>query len=175
MDCACINKIFDLAITAYGPTKMIIDDHSVWTNEQNFLRAYLSFEVSVDSLTKRGMVHAIPLLIGGRTTITAKELGYGDESSCIADDLYCFTVPKDGAGCGREISITRAYLPRANCVVDTLYADAQSEADYKQIDKIERLIRGVESQTELGRYEEAKQTHLILERELKDLICECCN
>lgn len=170
MGCACINKIFDLSVSAMGSTQMVIEDQSVWMDDAGFSDA-LSIEVSVKSLTRRGMVYkTVPLAVNRRNILTAEDLGIGKPGDCIKDDLYCFSV----VSCGVGMSITRAYLANAYCALDALVANAKDEKDERIIRRIELLIGAIESATILDRAEEAKGNYKILTELLKDLICDCC-
>lgn len=169
-ECNCINRIFDLSISATGTSRMVIDDHSVWMDEDGFSGAS-SFDVSVKPLAKRGTALTVPLSVRGRTILTAEDLKTGSAEDCIKDGLYCFECDS----CGVHMSITRAFLPNAYCAKDALVAKAVDDIDFKVIDKVSWLIAAVEAQTALDRIEEAKETYKILQDTLKDLICECCN
>lgn len=174
MKCPCINKIFDLSVSAAGPTRMVIEDQSVWTDEISD-SSVLSIQVSVKSLTAGGMVNTIPLAVNKRNILTAKDLSVGEEGECIEDGLYCFSIGPEGPGaCGRLMSINRAFLPNAKCALQSLIANARDENDEKNYKRVEWLIEAIEAQTELDRPEEAKATYKVLHDLLKVLNCDCC-
>jgi len=170
MKCQCINKIFDLSVTSMGPTRMVIEDQSVWMDDSGFDYG-VTFDVNIKSLTARGINVTIPLAVNRRNILTAKELWGGNKDQCIKDDIYCFTV----VSCGIPMSINRSFLPNAKCAVDALWGKKRDSKDEQTIDEINRLINTIESQIILDRGEQAKDTHKILRDKLKGLICECCN
>lgn len=177
MRCACINQIFDLSVKAEDPTKMIIEDQSLWMNDAGFDEG-LNIDVHIKSLTARGIEVTIPLAVKRRNILTAKELyDGGKEGDCIKDDLYCFSIGPEGEGaCGEYMAINRAFLPGANCALHALKANAKDARDDEIWMSVWRMIGKVESQVILNRVEEAKDTYELLKAKLKSLNCECgCN
>lgn len=153
---------------------MVIDDQSVWMDKIGFTSA-LSIDVSVKSLTSRGIAAVIPLDFSRRNTLTAKELYGGKEDECIEDGLYCFSIGPDGPGaCGVVMSINRAFLPSAYCALDSLIAKAVGANDERNYQKVEWLIKAIEAQTSLEMIEKAKATYKVLKDFLKGLSCDCC-
>lgn len=153
-----------------GPTRMVIEDHSVWMDDAGFDDG-VTFDINIKSLTARGINKTIPLAINRRNILTAKALGIGKNGGCIHDDIYCFTV----VSCGIPMSINRSFLPNAKCAVDALWGNKRDSKDEQTIDEVWRLINTIESQIRLDRGEQAIDTHKILRNKLKGLICECCN
>lgn len=170
MGCACINQIFDLYVTANGPTQMIIEDQSTWMDDAGYDDGVI-FDINIKSLTTRGINKTIPLFVKRRNILTAKDLYGGKAGECIKDDLYCFSVKS----CGIPISITRAFLPSAWCAYHTLNGNQKDAKDEMIVNEIERLIGIVESQIILDRPEQAKETYEVLSEKIKGLVCECCN
>jgi len=168
MGCSCINQIFDLSVTDSGPTKMVIEDQSTWMDEPGYEQP-VTFDINIRSLTNRGINKTIPLFVNRRNILTAKDLGLKGE--CIKDDLYCFSVKS----CGVPMSITRAFLPNAECVWHTLNANQTDQIDQMNADDVKRLIGIIESQIILDRAEQAKETYKVLTDKIKGLNCECCN
>ena len=175
MECSCINQIFDLYISAMGSTRMVIEDQSIWMNDVGFSDA-LSINVSVKSLTRGGgIVSTIPLVVNKRNIVTAKELYGGNPGDCIKDDLYCFSIGPEGDGaCGVFMSITRAFLPNAQCALEALIVGEKDEKDTQMIRRVEELIAKIEAQAEVGMVEDAKVQYKMLSDLLKGLICDCC-
>ncbi len=157
-----------------GSTRMVIEDQSIWMDDAGFSDA-LSINVSVKSLTRRGIASTIPLAVNKRNILTAKELYGGKPGDCIKDDLYCFSIGPEGDGaCGVFMSITRAFLPNAKCALDALIAAEKDEKDTQMIMRVEHLIAKVEAQAEVGMVEDAKVQYKLLTDLLKGLICDCC-
>lgn len=175
MGCACIKKIFDLSVKPMGLTKMVIEDQSVWMDDAGFDHG-LNIDVHIKSLTGRGIDFTIPLAVKRQNILTAKELYGGTEETCIPDDLYCFTIGPEGPGaCGELISITRAFLPGADCALHSLRANAKDAKDEQIALEVWRMIGKIHSQIELNRVEGAKDTYELLKNKLKSLRCDCCD
>lgn len=170
MGCSCINQIFDLSVTANGPTRMIIEDQSIWMDDAGYEDAVI-FDINIKSLTTRGINKTIPLFVNRRNILTASDLYGGKVGECIKDDLYCFTVKS----CGIPMSITRAFMPNAYCAWHTLNSNQIDEIDKANADDVKRLISIIESQIKLDRPEQAKDTYQVLTNKIKSLNCECCN
>lgn len=171
MRCACINKIFDLSVSAKGPTKMVIEDHSVWMDDAGFDDA-VTIDVQIKSLTARGIAKTIPLVVKKQNILTAKELyDHGKEGQCIKDDIYCFSY----FSCGIWIHINRSFLPSAQCALDALRVNSRDEKDEANAMDVWRLMNEIESQIILDRGEQAKDTFKVLSDKLKILNCECCS
>lgn len=175
MGCACINKIFDLSVTAMDPTRMLVKDNSVWMDDSGFDTHEVTFDIHITSLTARGIDTTIPLAIGGSMILTAKELYGGKSGDCIKDGFYCFSVGPEGVGaCGEYMAINRVWLPNAMCALDALRANGKDDID-KQIEMdVWRLINKIDSQVRLNWIEEAKDLYKILSDKLKGLNCDCC-
>ncbi|HQU94676.1 MAG TPA: hypothetical protein PLU58_06245 [Saprospiraceae bacterium] len=175
MSCACINQYFDLHVTSMGPTRMIVEDQSVWMDDDGF-SSVLTIDVSVRSLTSRGINFVYPLYVGKRNILTAKELYGGKDGECIKDDIFCFEIGPNGNGaCGVKMSVNRAYLQNAKCTLLSLMANAIDETDYNLIQDVKMLIEVIEAHVELGRIEDARNIYKILSNKLKEFTCECCN
>jgi hypothetical protein len=178
MGCSCINKIFDLFISAMGPTQMVLEDQSVWMDDAGFSGA-LTINVSVKSLTSRGIDTVIPLDVNRRNILDAEDLGSGKSGDCIKDGIYCFTIgpkvdPEGDGHCGVEMSIGRAFLPSAWCAYDALLTNARDDKDYENASRVFVLINAIEAQAIETRVEQAIANYKILTDLLNSLICECC-
>lgn len=171
MRCACINKIFDLSVSAKGPTRMVIEDQSIWMDDAGFDDASV-IDVHIKSLTARGVAKTIPLVVKKQNILTAKELyDHGKDGQCIKDDIYCFSV----FSCGIWMHINRSFLPSAKCALDALRGNGKDCKDEDNAMDVWRLINEIESQIILDRVEQAKETYNVLSEKLKILNCECCS
>lgn len=166
---ACIDKIFDIQVKPLGVTRVLISDSSVWRDPPEGEGSSDTVELKLFSMLN-GMSIRLPIRIKGSTVITSKEL-YGTENEeLIEDDILCFEI----FNCGDTFKIQRALLGQVMCKIDTLIANAVDVKDRERITEYRLMAKAIESLSENGRVEDARDTYRVLQKKLDNVTCQYC-